>query len=63
MKCQQVALEVKAHFQSLSGPKQSGVQIRLVLGDSGHARSLTDPTACCHCHPQVVNFQKLLGFN
>lgn len=37
MKCQQVALEVKAYFKSLLGLKQFGMQIRLVLVDSGHA--------------------------
>lgn len=36
MKCQ-VALEVKAYFKSLLGLEQFGMQIRLVLMDSGHA--------------------------
>lgn len=70
MKCQQVALEVKAYFRSLLGLEQFGVQIRLVLVDSGHAHrasQMQQPcgthNSCCRRHPQLVNFEKLLDFN
>lgn len=70
MKCQHVTLEIKAYFKSLLGLKQFGMQIRLVLADSGHAHrasQIQQPCvahdSCCRCHPQLINFEKLLDFN